>query len=329
LQNNKDIIPDSIVFIEEGLSNFPNGICETKKILPTRNKKRAINQNCKYILSFADQQTTLWLSELFWPMNNALYAYIRRAKKILGLNFFDEGMVLYWLEMMGKRRYMRELLKSIFLKFFLGNYFVLNKNPFLVPEDNSLIYAYHPELINSANKFEIKVDKGHLHKYRELSGISLDKHSLGNEIGDKAALFLTGPYYRLSSKHAFDALLTSLVKRLTSLGYSKLYIKLHPTETMDDYKLYYEKHGFKLAFFGEHYPVEVYGDLLGNGLCLVGFNSSALLNLRKFGFRGVLLSFGLDYISSLAKFDSNLMCAQKMLFETQGVIFENFGLNNA
>jgi hypothetical protein len=328
LQNNKSFIPDSIVFIEEGLSNFPDAICETRKILPTRNKKSAINNNCKYILSFSDQQSTLWVSDLFWPMNNAIYTHMRSAKQLLGINFIDEGMVLYWLAKMGKKRYIRELLKSIYLKIFLGNYYILNKNPFLVPENKSFIYAYHPELISSSNKFKIEINKNNLNKYRVLSGINFDEHILSDDVNVKAALFLAGPYYRLSSKHTFDVLLASLSKRLTTLGYKKLYIKLHPTETIDDYKIYYENHGFELAFFGEHHPIEVYGDLLGEFLCVVGFNSSALLNLRKFGFKGILLSYGLDYISSLAKLDFNLMGAQKKLFESQGVIFENLALNN-
>jgi hypothetical protein len=116
--------------------------------------------------------------------------------------------------------------------------------------------------------------------------------------------------------------LKALESRLNAMGFDNLFIKLHPTESESDYLKYYKKYNFKLLFSDANEPIEAYADVLGKHVDIVGFNSSALLNLKKFGFQGRVTSFGLDYIGSLAKHDPHLLKIQKKIFQSQNVNFE-------
>ena len=102
-----------------------------------------------------------------------------------------------------------------------------------------------------------------------------------------------------------------------------LNIENFKNESNKNYLDHYHCHGFKLIDCPSSIPVEAYADLMGDIDCIVGFNSSALLNLRKFGYKGNLVSFGLDYMANLAKFDSDLTATQKKIFGAKDVVFRD------
>lgn len=322
LNNNEVLKNNSIVFVEEGLAEFPNNLCVVEKISSSRNNKKIIRNNCEEIINKTEGHFNLWISDIFWPMNNAFYSYAINSKKLISINFFDEGMVLYWYQKISNNRYIRELLKSTILKFYLGAYTFISKRPFIGLKKVNLIYAYHPDLLKRKNILNIEVKNLDLISYRFQNNIKIKQLIFELDRVNRPVIFLTGPYYRLTSEASFHMCLNALELRLNELGYNKLFIKLHPTESESDYLKYYKKYNFKLLFSDANEPIEAYADVLGKHVDIIGFNSSALLNLKKFGFQGRVISFGLDYISSLSKYDSHLLEIQRKIFESKNVTFE-------
>ncbi len=313
---------NSIVFLEEGTALFPQNYGKVVVILSTRNNRKAIQINFEKINKFISGNTVLWVSDLFWPMNNFLYTRLLRSENLLRINFFDEGMVLYWRERVGLARFTREALKSAVLKVQLGDYSYLSRSPFFGAKKLGETHAYHKDLLTHESVKEIGVEPKDLEEYRAAIGIE-NLNIPASDFSGGVALFLAGPYYRLSSKSEFSDLLSKLVAYLNECGLYNQIIKLHPTESNQDYLDHYRCHGFKLIDCVSSIPVEAYADLMGNIDCIVGFNSSALLNLRKFSFKGNLVSFGLDYMANLAKFDSDLTATQKKIFGAKDVVFRD------
>ncbi len=323
LKRDAKLMDSSIIFLEQGTTLFPGDFRKVVQIESTRGNRKVIRKNFEKIKIYADDMIILWVSDLFWPMNNYIYTSLIKSKKILSINFFDEGMVLYWRKNIGLIRFLREVLKSILLKLELGSYSFLPTSPFFGVKRMGKVYAYHQDLLKHENVEEINIGPSDLKEYRYALHIT-DLHIPKENFNGGTALFLAGPYYRLGSKSEFAVLLRKLVSYLNYCGFRNLIVKLHPTESRQDYFDYYQCHGFKLINCENNIPIEAYADLMDDIDCVVGFNSSALLNLRKFGFNGKLISYGLDYISSLAKFDTNLITTQKKFFGAKGVVFKNF-----
>ena len=313
---------NSIVFLEEGTALFPQNYGKVVVILSTRNNRKFIKRNFEEINKYISGNTVLWVSDLFWPMNNFLYSRLLRSENLLQINFFDEGMVLYWRERVGLVRFIREALKSTVLKVQLGDYSYLSTSPFFGAKKLGQTHAYHKDLLMHESVKEIGVESKDLEEFRTAIGIE-NLNIPASDFSGGVALFLAGPYYRLSSHSEFSVLLKKLVSYLNECDLYNLVIKLHPTESNQDYLDHYHYHGFKLIDCASSIPVEAYADLMGGIDCIVGFNSSALLNLRKFGFKGKLVSFGLDYMAKLAKFDSHLTATQKKIFGAKDVVFRD------
>lgn len=95
-----------------------------------RGNQKAIKNNFIKIENYVNGKSVLWVSDLFWPMNNFTYASLLKSNKISSINFFDEGMVLYWRKNVGLIRFLREILKSLALKIELGSYSFVPTKPF-------------------------------------------------------------------------------------------------------------------------------------------------------------------------------------------------------
>lgn len=272
----------------------------------------------------------LWISDLLWPMNNAAYSALLKTGKLHRVNFYDEGMVLYWMERMSVLRYVREILKFAILRCKTGLSFTRPSiSPFYGNRNNGKVFALHPELLDCSNLAQsLRVDLDAINRFDTLIDSNITTHHLSQvDLNTPAALLLSQPYYRLTTHKKFRSLLFNCTNFLRSIGYDELYVKLHPSEDDIVFREFYDPLGYKKTFECVSSPVEAKLHALSKKTALVSFNSSALLNAKAFGYQGRVISYGLDWIADQYRFQS-IMSKQKTLFYRAGIEIE-LDVNNA
>jgi hypothetical protein len=144
---------------------------------------------------------------------------------------------------------------------------------------------------------------------------------------DRAALVLGQPYHRINQA-GFKTLLAGLAQHLRQTGCSRVFVNLHPSEGMEVFESYYRDLGFEIGCPDMNAPVESIMQALPATSTLVSFNSSALLNARKFGFRGEVIAYGLDWVAAQYPFQPSLYKLNSGLLEYAGVaIIPHFAHN--
>tara|TARA_B100002019_G_scaffold126528_1_gene108985 strand:- start:11646 stop:12692 length:1047 start_codon:yes stop_codon:yes gene_type:complete len=310
------------IFIEDGymLPSHPN--LKIIYIHSTRgNKFDAIKKNIKLIDNESPNDITLWISDLLWPMNNACYSFLQNRRCLFKVNFFDEGMVMYWQEKLNLYRYLKEVLK---FKVYEFKHSISFSNPkrmlFYDNHKNGDVYAIHPKLLKYKKRtHQIIIEDAYVNSFRhELAGYVDFQDSIYNQ-DSKNVLFLSQPFYRVTDLKNFKNVIYKLITLLKKSGYEKLYVKMHPSESISDFNNLYKELGFEMAFDSSILPVEAYLSKLNSKSSLVSFNSSALLNAKEFGFKGDIISAGLDWVSSLYPAQKISLMKQKELFISSGV----------
>lgn len=284
-----------LIFLE-GHYEIPVLPCvEIVKLKNTRREKKSINENIGIILSKVDRKIDLWVSDLLWPMNNAAYSTLLANGLVKSVNFVDEGVVMYSNVMEARYYYIRELLKSIVFKFYFKNYSILPRKMYSI--GNGKIAVFNPHLVGDdleniveipASQADIDVFSKYFIRERNFEEISTING------GDSSVLVLSQPYYRVMKSEYFNEILVGLKRYLEQIGSVDVYIKLHPSETLDDYNQYYRHLGFKLVFAGlRSSPVEIILSKLNKKVRVASFGTSAFVNGRKFGFGGDMIVYGL------------------------------------
>ena len=105
---------------------------------------------------------------------------------------------------------------------------------------------------------------------------------------------------------------------LTSEGYNEFWLKPHPSESDDEINKYYNVFRFRTCFEDLGIPIESIAGKLRD-VDIASFNSSALLYMKKFGFTGRVISFGLDDIAGMYSFNKRYFDRQRGLFKAVGV----------
>lgn len=307
----------TIVFIEDdGLAGlFDDVACVA--IANTRLAGRAnISANLRLIESYLAGPVTLWVSDILWPMNNALYTALRATRRLEAVNFYDEGMVLYWQERLSRLSSIRQCLKFVLLRLRLGTRFTCPaRAPFYDNDRNGHVYALHPELLSSTERVRpVVLDLDRV----ESMGQRLDAQ-LGNSEWTRplvgGALVLSQPYYRVADPEKFLSVMHGLATELRRRGHDRLFIKLHPSEGIAQFDKNYRRLGFDAILSGLKAPVETVLRSLPASCTLASFNSSALLNARKYGFKGNILSYGLDWVADQYPWDHTLFNLNKTMLE--------------
>jgi hypothetical protein len=183
------------------------------------------------------------------------------------------------------------------------------------------VFAINPELLN-ANKWvrPVLVDMDVVQKFDEAFDYSNRVGGFSLAFGSSpAVLLLSQPHYRVTSEANFLRLLSNVTHYLRSRGYERLFVQLHPSEDSALFAKYYRPFDFQEAFQTARSPVEARLHAVPSNTALVSFNSSALLNARKFGFRGKVISYGLNWISDCYPFQRALLNKQRSLFVRSGV----------
>jgi Alpha-2,8-polysialyltransferase (POLYST) len=276
-----------------------------------------IAKNLAAILGHLDGSVTLWVSDILWPMNNAVYTALMRQRQLQQVNFFDEGMVLYWQERLSLFSRLRERGKFAVLEHRLNTRFTTPAGrPFYDNRANGLVYALHPHLLSpEANVQPLRIDLARVARLSvKLETAANQAHTSAEILAEGSALVLSQPYYRVADAGEFKAMVTGLARLLRQRGHERLYLKLHPSEGTDLFDRFYRDDGFQIAFSGMKSPVEAILQDLPDSCILASFNSSALFNARKFGFKGQILSYGLNWVAAQYPMQRNLARRNQSLF---------------
>ncbi|MDA9648905.1 alpha-2,8-polysialyltransferase family protein [Alphaproteobacteria bacterium] len=295
IKDNSFLKKSNIIVFTEGYYTLPNDSKFIQiELKNTRKNKKNIKDNIEIITSKVHGKCELWVSELLWPMNNALYSNLKVNNRIESVNFFDEGVVMYFNITHTSYQYARELIKSFILKFYFKNYTFPSKRMFSESEKNGRIAIFNPELIDgfkNVEKISIKqkivnqftqcfIQKNHV---KEIDSINKSKEPV---------LILSQPYYRVMKSSKFDEIFMELKKYLNSRGFRDVFIKLHPSESLKDYQSHYHHLGFKLVFSElQSTPAEILLSKLNRNVKVLSFGTSAFINARKFGFYGEMILY--------------------------------------
>jgi hypothetical protein len=284
----------------EGHCSIPDLPNVTKiKLKDTRKSKKNIKDNIKTILPIIHGKCDLWVSDLLWPMNNAIYSSFRATKYLKSINFIDEGTVMYVNTSKSYYLYIRELMKSLILKLYFKHYSFPSRKLYSESERNGRIAAYNPELINNfKNIFKISIEPKNIDQYAKSYIKNNQKIEIENiNSSDNSVLILAQPYYRVLKSDLYKDILTALKIYLNQRGFSNIFIKLHPSETIEDFNIHYSQLGFQIVFSDlKSIPAEIILSKLDSKVIVASFGTSAFINARKFGFQGEMLVYGLETI---------------------------------
>ena len=300
IKDNSFLKKSDIIVFTEGYYTLPD-TANVKKIevKNTRKNKKNIKDNIKIILSSIHGKCELWVSELLWPMNNATYSILKANNRIKSLNFFDEGVVMYFNTTHTTYQYARELLKSFILKFYFKHYTFPSRKMFSESEKDGKIAAFNPELIDNFKNIEkIYIKQNIINEFAENFIKKSHKKEIDRINKSKVpVLILAQPFYRVMQSNKFEEILIKLKNYLSSRDVSDIFIKLHPSESLKDYKSHYHHLGFKLVFSDlQSTPAEIILSKLNRNVKVASFGSSAFINARKFGFCGEMIVYGFEQI---------------------------------
>jgi len=291
--------------------------------------KEKLDKNLQIIMSKIKGPSRLWVSDIFWPMNNAIYTQMKSEKRLKVINFFDEGIVLYFMGRLRLVRFIREFIKFALLSVKMKRRFSIpNKAPFYGNNRNGEIFALHPTLVRDKKIVKpIRVDLDFIKAF----DYSLDQNVFQDDLvalnnARAPAIIVSQPYYRVTSEDNFRLLIENLSDYLRSIGHTDLFVKLHPSESDAFFKYYYEPLGYKKVFQGSLSPLEAkLSRLLNKNIILISCNSSVLLNARSFGFKGAVISYGLDWLANVYPFDFGHLRRQRQLLSLNDAEIIKFG----
>lgn len=300
IKDNSFLKKSNVIVFTEGYYTLPDA-ANVKKIelKNTRKNKKNVKDNIEIISSSIHGKCELWVSELLWPMNNAAYSNLKANNRIKSLNFFDEGVVMYFNITHTTYQYARELLKSFILKFYFKHYTFPSRKMFSESEKNGRVASFNPELIDNYKNIEkIYIKQNIINEFAE--NFIKNNHKKEIEIinnSKEPVLILAQPFYRVMQSSKFEEILIKLKNYLNSRDVSDIFIKLHPSESLKDYKSHYHHLGFKLVFSDlQSTPAEILLSKLNRNVKVASFGSSAFINAKKFGFCGEMIVYGFDQI---------------------------------
>jgi hypothetical protein len=283
---------DVIIFVEEGIY-FPKiADVVVVPLSTTRGNKGSIRDNMLTVLKYISGSVNLWVSDLMWPMNNHAYSELKSRALIGSINFFDEGVVNYLNHGDCAYRYVYEILKSLALKLRLGKYSLPRRTPFFGYEKQKYFCVLNPHIFNKS-----KAVTGILFSDRTVSKFS---NEFKNELAktkrflrsSDCCVFVSTPMYRVFGEDHFERAMRKLCEFLDSRKIEKRFVKMHPSESLDEYEKIYKPFGFDLLHISKEVPFELFVSSLRAKSVLIGFNSSALLNAKKFGCSAQVILYG-------------------------------------
>lgn len=277
---------------------------------PVRPHIDTLDTNIKYNIQKISQlnlsdyhDVTLYISDLYWTFNNVIYTYLLSSlsSERYKCSIYEEGLVMYVRESLS----LRDRAKSWF--YFLKFYF--KKIPYTIlthrkhenrNEHINTIYCLHPHLFNiieRKNKCK-PLNTSFAQPYIESNYPIRDAETKLKK--DSSLLFLFQPFTNIITKGTLHAIIKQMVLYFSGKGVSEFYLKAHHFTSSEWLVELQEKYPFKIWQDDINVPIEIYASTLAFEN-VVAINSSALLNLKAFGYKGNLISFGLDRIEAVKK----------------------------
>lgn len=236
----------------------------------------------------------LVVSDLFWLMNNVLAAKLARFCRSQRIEFnvslLDEGAVLYSGTRLGLRRSLRSAMKYVYLRLHgLPSLLIQAGNAdYLHPLCNR-VFCLHPELLELPNHVEsVRIDTSPLRQIYQDRVPTLDFPS-------GSCLYLSQPLYKLVGVKCQLALVRSFRERLSRQGIAHFYYKPHHADLPFWSELLETECGLRPLEFQEMVPIEMAASCC-NAKVILSHTTSALMNLKRYGYHGRLIAYGLDQL---------------------------------
>ena len=274
------------------------------------NATKNLRHNFKILSEIINEykHVELYISDLYWLLNNIVFSELRlKYGKDYRCTLFDEGMVLY---QQNSSSLWRQCLKWLWQKtkgfkctFISGKQ---KQQKRLV----SQIFAYHPTLLgHSCIPIQTLNPELLKHSFEQL----MDSASIGlapNQFPEGGLLYLSQPYYRVMPLENFKELIERMVTYFRAQGIKDFYIKPHDADSQAWIASLEKDYGF-IPFTKVRSGIAI--ETLATRLkfdIVVSIGSSALLNLKLFGFRHNVISYGL---TETAKNHSSLRRAHQAI----------------
>jgi hypothetical protein len=237
-------------------------------------------------------QIELVVSDLFWLSNNVLVAQLAGfcGKRKIGfrLALMDEGSVLYSGTRLGVRRTLKSLAKYAYLK--LHGFPALLIRPgnadYLHPLCHK-VYCLHPQLLRLPARVEMETIEP-----RWMASV-YDPERTPISLPARSCLYLSQPLYKRVGIERQLEVVAESKSYMQREGVTHFYYKPHHADLPEWIERLERDCGFQPLALREQLPVELLARLCEAEVVL-SHNTSALLNLRLYGYRGRIISFGLQ-----------------------------------
>lgn len=238
------------------------------------------------------RQIELVVSDLFWLMNNVFVAWMAdfcASENIhFRLSLMDEGAVLYTGTHLGMRRTLKSLAKFLYLKF--HGFPALWIHPGNADYMNSLctkVYCLHPNLLDLPR--DVEMERIEPRTMAEIYG----SNQAEIRLPAGSCLYLSQPLYKYVGADRQVAVVQESKVYLQKQGINHFYYKAHHADLPDWTALLERALGFQPISFQGQVPVEFLARACDADVIL-SHCTSALLNLRAYGYPGRIICFGLE-----------------------------------
>lgn len=259
----------------------------------------------------------LVVSDLSWLMNNVLLTtlsrFCRRHKIEFALSLLDEGSVLYTGARFGLRRSLRSAAKYMYLRLHgLPASLILPGNVDYFNPLCGRIYCLHSQLLKVPGTVAVEEIRTEL---------------LESVYGDvipalpcppRSCLYLSQPLYKLVGADRQLAVVRSCIARLSAEGIKSFYYKPHHADLPFWCELIEKECGLRQLEFRESVPIELLASRCTADV-VVSHSTSALLNLRRYGYKGRVLAYGLPQLRGSFREQSQYDSFLHMLNRMDGV----------
>ena len=236
----------------------------------------------------------LLISDTFWLMNNAALAALsrkcRRAGRKFWFSILDEGAVLYTSAELNLKRSLRALARSVYLRSHgLPTALIGQRNANYRHPLCRTAYCLHPELLVPAAP--VTFSRIFPDEIEEIYGDIFGKATLP----PSSAVYVSQPLYgRIGMKRQAEIVKRSC-EELRAQGASNFYYKLHHFDTPQWKIALQDVCGLEPLPCISTFPIEVWAREC-NAAVIFGHFSSALLNLKSYGFKGRVVASGLEQV---------------------------------
>ena len=245
------------------------------------------------------RQIELVVSDLFWLMNNVFVAWMVhfcRSRNIhFRLSLIDEGAVLYTGTHLGMRRTLKSLAKFAYLKLHrFPALWIHSGNADYLNALCTKVYCLHPNLLDLPQHVEMeRIDPGWM-------AAVYGSNQAEIQLPVRSCLYLSQPLYKSIDMARQLGVVQESRSYLQKQGMIHFYYKAHHADLPEWLGRLEKDCSFQPLALQDRIPIELVARTCGADVVL-GHSTSALLNLRAYGYRGRIISFGLQKLRAASE----------------------------